>query len=114
MALKDKFASSIAARTGISQEQAAMALREAVDLIKSRVPAQVGNALVDLLDSANGIDPGQFLASAAAQAVAKMPEGQLKVEAQAAIAAVEASPAVRGWLGRLLEKVRSLVYPGSK
>lgn len=113
MALKDKFAASIAARTGITQQQAASALCEAVDLIKSKVPGQVGNALVTLIDSENGVDPGHFLVPIAAQAVDRLPEGKFKQDAQAAIAAVESKPGLMAWLSGILKKVRSLVYPGS-
>ncbi len=120
MALKDKFAASIAARTGISQEQAAAALREAVDLIKAKVPGRVGNALVSLLESANGIDPAEFLEPAVARTVARLvdgiPEGPGKEEVKAvvkeALAEVESSPGIRSWLAGVLKKARSLVYPG--
>ncbi len=120
MALRDKFASSIASRTGISQAQAAAALCESVDLIRSRIPAKIGNALLALLDSANGIDPLNFLVADTAQAVAKLvdgiPEGPGKEEVKAvvkeALAEAESSPGIRAWLAGVLKKARSLVYPG--
>jgi hypothetical protein len=84
MALKDKFASSIAARSGITQPQAALALAAAVDLLKTKFPPMLGQAMDNLMSSDNGIDPAHFMVPIAAQAVARLPDGPFK---QMAIAA---------------------------
>lgn len=85
MALKEKFASAVAARTGIDQQKAAAAVGQVVDLIKTKVPPQLGRAFDSLLASDNGIDPAHFLVPIAARAVDRLPDGQFKQAAKAAV-----------------------------
>lgn len=109
MALKDKFASSIAARTGLTPFQAASALAHSVELIKGKVPPQIGVALDSLMASDNGVDPAQFLVPIAARAVERLPQGPLRVAAAAAVAVAE-SPTrwarVKAFLKRAYEALK--------
>lgn len=66
MALKDKFASSLASRTGLSAESAADVLSHVFDLVKTKVPPHIGSLLDRLLASPNGIDHAEFSLPAAA------------------------------------------------
>jgi len=65
MGLKDRFASALAVRAGITIVQAEKAIDEVVSLIKTKVPPHIGKALEDLVDSENGVSHAVFLISGA-------------------------------------------------
>jgi hypothetical protein len=67
MALKDRFASALAVRAGITIAQAEKAIDETVALIKTKVPPHIGQALDDLVASENGISHAIFLGSPASK-----------------------------------------------
>ncbi len=66
MAFRDKIISAASNAAGIDAKKAEIAVRQALDMIRSKMPAHVATPFADMLDSANGatawplaLSPGQ-------------------------------------------------------